>query len=76
MKPTDHKAVLRELAATDGCQASLKAAAHIEYIERRLASAMDYQKQLRIKLGRVRFQRNQLRIQLSNPKVTPEFYEG
>ena len=36
MTPTDHKAVLRKLAAEDGCEASLKAADYIEYLERRL----------------------------------------
>jgi hypothetical protein len=64
MQPTDHKAVLRKLAAVDGCQASLKAAAHIEYLERQLTSARDYQEQLRRKLGKVRHQRDTLRRQL------------
>jgi len=64
MQPTDHKAVLRALAAVDGCQASLKAAAHIEYLERQLTSARDYQEQLRRKLGKVRHQRDTLRRQL------------
>jgi len=64
MQPTDHKAVLRKLAAEDGCQASLKAAAHIEYLERQLTSARDYQEQLRRKLGKVRHQRDTLRRQL------------
>jgi hypothetical protein len=64
MKQTDHKAVLRALAEKDGCQASLKAAAHIEYIERQLTSARDYQEQLRRKLGKVRHQRDTLRRQL------------
>jgi hypothetical protein len=62
--PTDHKAVLRKLAAEDGCQASLKAADHIEYIERQLTSAREYQEQLRRKLGKVRHQRDTLRRQL------------
>jgi len=65
MKQTDHKAVLRKLAEIDGCQASLKAAAHIEYIERQLTSARDYQEQLRRKLGKVRHQRDELRRQLT-----------
>ena len=64
MTPTDHKAVLRKLAAEDGCQASLKAADHIEYIERQLASAREYQEQLRRKLGKVRHQRDELKSQL------------
>jgi hypothetical protein len=64
MQPTDHKAVLRKLATVDGCQASLKAAAHIEYLERQLTSARDYQEQLRRKLGKVRHQRDTLRRQL------------
>ena len=64
MQPTDHKAVLRALAEKDGCQASLKAAAHIEYLERQLTSARDYQEQLRRKLGKVRHQRDTLRRQL------------
>jgi hypothetical protein len=62
--PTDHKAVLRKLAAEDGCQASLKAADHIEYIERQLTSAREYQEQLRRKLGKVRHQRDELKRQL------------
>ena len=61
---TDHKAVLRKLAEEDGCQASLKAAAHIEYIERRLVSAMDQIKHLQQKLHNTRHQRNELRRQL------------
>jgi hypothetical protein len=64
MTPTDHKAVLRKLAAEDGCEASLKAAAHIEYIERQLASSRSYSENLRRKLERVRHQRNELRRQL------------
>ena len=64
MQPTDHKTVLRKLAEIDGCQASLKAAAHIEYLERQLTSARDYQEQLRRKLGKVRHQRDTLRRQL------------
>ena len=65
MTPTDHKAVLRKLAAEDGCEASLKAAAHIEYIERQLASSRSYSENLRRKLERVRHQRNELRRQLT-----------
>jgi transposase len=61
---TDHKAVLRKLAAEDGCQASLKAAAHIEYIERRLVSAMDQIRHLQQKLHNTRHQRNELRRKL------------
>ena len=61
---TDHKAVLRKLAEDDGCQASLKAADHIEYIERRLISAMDQIKHLQQKLHNTRNQRNELRRQL------------
>jgi hypothetical protein len=64
MTPTDHKAVLRKLAAEDGCEASLKAAAHIEYIERQLTSSRSYSENLRRKLERVRHQRNELRRQL------------
>jgi hypothetical protein len=64
MTPTDHKAVLRKLAAEDGCQASLKAAAHIEYIERRLTSALDRVRHLQQKLHSTRQQRNELRQQL------------
>ena len=64
MQPTDHKAVLRKLAEIDGCQASRRAAAHIEYLERQLTSARDYQEQLRRKLGKVRHQRDTLRRQL------------
>jgi len=65
MTPTDHKAVLRKLAADDGCQASRKAADHIEYIERQLTSARDYQERLRRKLGKARHQRDELRRQLT-----------
>ena len=61
---TDHKAALRALAAQDGCEASLKAADHIEYLERRLVSSRDYSDNLRRKLERVRHQRNELRRQL------------
>jgi hypothetical protein len=64
MTPTDHNAVLRKLAAEDGCQASLKAAAHIEYIERRLANALDSVRNLKEKLHNTRHQRNKLRRQL------------
>ena len=64
MTPTDHKAVLRKLAAEDGCQASLKAADHIEYIERLLTSAREYQEQLRSKLAKVRHQRDELKHEL------------
>ena len=64
MQVTDHKAVLRKLAEDDGCQASLKAADHIEYIERRLISAMDQIKHLQQKLHNTRHQRNELRRQL------------
>ena len=64
MTPTDHKAALRALAAEDGCEASLKAAAHIEYIERQLSSSRNYSENLRRKLERVRHQRNELRRQL------------
>jgi hypothetical protein len=60
----DHKAALRALAEQDGCKASLLAAAHIEYIERQLASSRDYSENLRRKLERVRHQRNELRRQL------------
>jgi len=62
---TDHKAALRALAAQDGCEASLKAADHIEYLERRLVSSRDYEKNLCRKLERVRHQRNELRRQLT-----------
>ena len=64
MTPTDHKAALRKLAAEDGCEASRRAAAHIEYIERRLASSRNYSENLRRKLERVRHQRDTLRRQL------------
>jgi len=64
MQPPDHKAILRALAAEDGCQASLKAAAHIEYIERRLTSALDRVRHLQQKLHSTRQQRNDLRRQL------------
>jgi len=64
MTPTDHKAVLRKLAAEDGCEASRRAAAHIEYIERRLASALDSVRNLKEKLHKTRQQRNKLRRQL------------
>jgi chromosome segregation ATPase len=64
MQPMDHKAVLRKLAEEDGCQASLKAAAHIEYIERRLVSALDRVRHLQQKLHNTRSQRNELRQQL------------
>jgi predicted transcriptional regulator len=64
MTPTDHKSVLRALAEKDGCQASLKAAAHIEYIERRLTSALDRVRHLQQKLHSTRQQRNELRQQL------------
>ena len=60
----DHKAALRALAEQDGCKASLLAAAHIEYIERQLASSRNYSENLRRKLERVRHQRNELRRQL------------
>jgi chromosome segregation ATPase len=68
MTPTDHKAVLRKLAAEDGCEASLRAAAHIEYIERRLASALDSVRHLQNKLHNTRQQRNELRRQLAERK--------
>ena len=64
MKPTDHKAVLRKLAEEDGCEASRKAAAHIEYIERRLVSALDSVRHLKEKLHNTRQQRNELRRQV------------
>ena len=64
MKPTDHKQVLRDLTAQDGCQASLKAAAYIEYLERRLVSSRNYEETLRRKLAKVRHQRDELRRQL------------
>jgi F0F1-type ATP synthase gamma subunit len=64
----DHKAALRALAAEDGCKASLLAAAHIEYIERQLASSRNYSENLRRKLERVRHQRNELRRQLMEKK--------
>lgn len=67
MTPTDHKAVLRALAAEDGCQASLKAAAHIEYIERQLVSSRDYAENLRRKLAKARHQRNALAIVAGQP---------
>jgi hypothetical protein len=60
----DHKAALRALAEEDGCKASFKAAAHIEYLERQLTSSRDYSEHLRRKLERVRNQRNELRIKL------------
>lgn len=65
MTPTDHKAVLRKLAEEDGCQASLKAAAHIEYIERRLTSALEKVRHLQQKLHKARSQRNELRQKLT-----------
>jgi primosomal protein N'' len=61
----DHKAVLRALAEKDGCRASLKAAEHIEYLERRLVSARDYEERLRRKLAKVRHQRDELARQLA-----------
>jgi hypothetical protein len=64
----DHKAALRALAAEDGCKASLLAAAHIEYIERRLASALDSVRNLKEKLHDTRQQRNKLRRQLAERK--------
>ena len=64
MLPPDHKAVLRKLAAEDGCRASLNAAAHIEYIERRLVSAIDHVRRLQHQLHNTRQQRNELRKQL------------
>ena len=64
MKPTDHKAVLRKLAEEDGCEASRKAAAHIEYIERRLVSALESVRHLKEKLHNTRQQRNELRRQV------------
>ena len=64
MKPTDHKSVLRKLAEEDGCEASRKAAAHIEYIERRLVSALESVRHLKEKLHSTRQQRNKLRRQL------------
>jgi len=64
MTPTDHKAVLRKLAAEDGCQASLKAAAYIEYLERRLANSVEKARHLQEKLHNTRSQRNELRNQL------------
>lgn len=60
----DHKAALRALAAQDGCQTSLQAAAHIEYLERRLVSAKDYEETLRRKLAKARHQRDELRRML------------
>jgi hypothetical protein len=68
MTPTDHKAVLRQLAAEDGCEASRRAADHIEYIERRLASALDSVRNLKEKLHDTRQQRNKLRRQLAERK--------
>ena len=65
MLPPDHKAVLRKLAAEDGCRASLNAAAHIEYIERRLVSAIDHVRRLQHQLHNTRQQRNELRRQLA-----------
>ena len=53
---TDHKAVLRKLAEDDGCQASLKAADHIEYIERRLISAADGQQEVNLLTEEVAYQ--------------------
>ena len=64
MTPTDHKVALRALAAEDGCEASRRAAAHIEYIERRLASALESVRHLKEKLHNTRHQRNELRRQL------------
>jgi chromosome segregation ATPase len=64
MTPTDHKAALRKLAAVDDCEASRRAADHIEYIERRLASALDSVRHLKEKLHNTRQQRNELRRQL------------
>ena len=64
MTPTDHKAVLRKLAEEDGCEASKRAAGHIEYIEKQLTSSRDYAENLRRKLVRVRHQRDELRRQL------------
>lgn len=64
MTPTDHKAVLRKLAEEDGCEASRRAAAHIEYIERRLTSALESVRHLKEKLHNTRHQRNELRRQL------------
>lgn len=64
MNPTDHKAALRALAAEDGCEASRRAAAHIEYIERRLASALESVRHLKEKLHSTRHQRNELRRKL------------
>ena len=61
MRTTDHKAALRALAAQDGCEASRRAADHIEYLERRLVSARDYEENLRRALAKVRHQRNELR---------------
>jgi hypothetical protein len=58
----DHKAVLRALAEKDGCQASLKAAAHIEYLEGRIEKAINYEETLRRKLARTRHQRDKLRL--------------
>lgn len=68
MTPTDHKSALRALAAEDGCEASRRAADHIEYIERRLASALDSVRHLKEKLHSTRHQRNQLRRQLMERK--------
>ena len=68
MRPTDHKAVLRKLADADGCEASRRAADHIEYIERRLASALDSVRHLQNKLYNTRQQRNELRRQLMERK--------
>ena len=65
MKPTDHKAALRKLAEEDGCEASKRAADYIEYIERRLASALDSVRHLKEKLHSTRHQRNELRRQLT-----------
>jgi prefoldin subunit 5 len=63
---TDHKQVLRDLAEKDGCQASLKAAAHIEYLERRLANSVEKVRHLQQKLHHARSQRNELRQQLKD----------
>ena len=57
----DHKARLRELAAIDGCKASLAAADHIDYLEKRLIKARLYEERLRRKLSKARHQRDRLR---------------
>ena len=65
----DIVARLRALAAIDGCEASRKAANHIEYLERRLTSARNYEENLRRALAKTRHQRDELRRILERGKV-------